>query len=146
MSRKKKPSGRDEPLFEGGRNPGDYSRPAGRRRPNRTILILCEGKQTEPNYFKAIRAEKRLPGIRVEIISGGRDLVDPLSLVSEVEKFKQIMDWDPNRDQAWCVFDLEGANMPAAFPQAVRLARRRNIHVENLPKKVGRHFRTHPQG
>lgn len=129
MNRKKKPSGKNRPLYQSGRNPGDYRRRTGERPPNKTILILCEGRQTEPNYFNSMRAEKRAPGIRVEVVRGGGDRTNPVNLVSAVELFKLQMDWDADRDQAWCVFDLEGANVPAAFQQAVRFARQKSINL-----------------
>ena len=128
MSRKKKPSGR-EVLFQRGRNPGDYLRRAGRRRPQKTILILCEGSQTEPNYFQALRAEKRLHGVRVEVVPGGEDRVTPLYLVKKVDFYIHQMDWDPERDEAWCVFDVEGGNAQRSIQRAVILSRRQNIHL-----------------
>ncbi|MFQ3549649.1 MAG: hypothetical protein SNJ70_07860 [Armatimonadota bacterium] len=37
-----------------------FERKSQKRIPKKTILILCEGEQTEPRYFKSIRIEKRL--------------------------------------------------------------------------------------
>ena len=64
MSRKKKPSGRD-PLFERGKNRENYQRRWNLLSPKKTILIVCEGKQTEPNYFNALRSTLRRKNIRV---------------------------------------------------------------------------------
>jgi len=58
MSRKKKPSGR-KPLFERGKNRDNYQRRGNSLSPQKTILVACEGKQTEPNYFNALRSTLR---------------------------------------------------------------------------------------
>ncbi len=73
MSREKKPSDR-EPLFERGKNRENYQRRGNLLSPKKTILIVCEGKQTEPNYFNALRSTLRRKNIRVLIIPGGENL------------------------------------------------------------------------
>ena len=69
-----------------GRTP---ARPYGNRPPRRYFLIVCEGEETEPNYFNAIAAQ--LPKDMVNRITvkgvgkntllnalfSGRDLIDP---------------------------------------------------------------------
>ncbi len=71
------------------------------------FLIVCEGEQTEPNYFRAFQT----PGLVVKIEDSharGSKLV---------AKAKQLRDED-DYDQVWCVFDrddLQPHQIDAAF-------------------------------
>ena len=58
-----------------------------------SILIVCEGQRTEPNYFKSF------PVVNKTVIKGtGRNT---LSLVDYAISEKKKGDYD----QTWCVFD-----------------------------------------
>lgn len=128
MSRKKKPSGR-EPLFERGKNRENYRRRGNLLTPKKTILIVCEGKQTEPNYFNALRSALRRKNIRVLIIPGGENLVTPIYLVQNLDTERQKLDWDPTNDEAWCVFDIEQVGTHQSLEQALAYARKRNFQL-----------------
>ena len=128
MSCKKKPSGR-EPLFERGKNRENYQRRGNLLSPKKTILIVCEGKQTEPNYFNALRSTLRRKNIRVLIIPGGENLVTPIYLVQNMEAERQKLDWDPTNDEAWCVFDIELVGTHHSLDQALRFARKHNFQL-----------------
>jgi hypothetical protein len=118
MTRVRKPSGRI-PLFEIGRSAESYKRKKGQRIPTRTILILCEGKETEPNYLNGIKTERRLRNVRIEIVPGGGDKVIPLNLVNTALERIESMDWDNHRDEAWCVFDVEKKGTNPTLKQAI---------------------------
>ena len=62
------------------------------------FLIVCEGKQTEPNYFKALT--KDIESINCEISGQGKD---PNSLVEYAIKEKA----KNNFDKIWVVFDKD---------------------------------------
>ena len=64
-----------------------------------SILIVCQGEKTEPNYFRAFRVAD------VEILHGNGD---PRQVVEFAEA---EYDKDTRRDQVWCVFDRDD------FPQ-----------------------------
>ena len=73
------------------------------REPGKVILIVCEGGETEPIYFKQLRYKLGLnpKSIHVEADCGNA----PINVVDraiELEKAKGI-----NYDQIWCVFDTE---------------------------------------
>jgi hypothetical protein len=53
-------------------NVRSLSRRTNTRERSEAILIICEGKKTEPNYFNAIKREYRLPSVRV-LPSDGTD-------------------------------------------------------------------------
>lgn len=58
-----------------------------RRQPRRNlaskVLIACEGKETEPNYFKAIRQDQRLQTVEIIILPHKRE-TDPLGIIKQV--------------------------------------------------------------
>lgn len=63
---------------------------------NPTILIYCEGKNTEPSYFKKFR----LSSLTVDSFGEGRNT---LSLVKRAKKILE----KKSCDQVWCVFDAD---------------------------------------
>jgi hypothetical protein len=97
-------------------------RAGGRGRPKDTFLIVCEGEETEPNYFKAFR----LSSARVWVHGLG---FNTDSLVEEVIKEKKkAANSGMKFDQIWCVLDKD------SFPsqnlnRALQLAKNNNIRV-----------------
>jgi hypothetical protein len=84
------------------------------------FLIVCEGKKTEPNYFKSLRAELRVSvNVRVEGIGDNTD--------SLVERAIELKDED-DYVQAWCVFDRD--SFPAnRFNRAIQLVENNGLQV-----------------
>jgi hypothetical protein len=84
-----------------------------KRKINPTIVIVCEGKNTEPEYFNLFKT--RYVNVNVEIPdkkSCGKNKgkkTDPLSLVMKAEEYKrskyEIREQDG--DRVWCVFDVD---------------------------------------
>lgn len=128
MSRKKKPSGH-QPLFNRGKSWESYQRRQNIITPRKTILIVCEGEQTEPNYFTALRNTLRKKNIRVVVVPGGERLVTPLYLVQNLEAEIRNLDWDPAQDEAWCVFDVDQANTQIALQRAIDLAKKHHYRL-----------------
>ena len=60
-----------------------------RRRPSRPpralVLIVCEGKETEPRYFRALRTHKRLSA-EIEIVGAG---ADPSKVVEDAARLRE---------------------------------------------------------
>jgi hypothetical protein len=85
-----------------------------------SFLIICEGKKTEPNYFKAFR----IPDLSVEqldVIGLGDNT---LSLVERAKQEKG----DRKYDHVWCVFDRD--SFPAGrFNAAITSAYDNGMHV-----------------
>ena len=97
-------------------------RAGGRGRPKDTFLIVCEGKETEPNYFKAFR----LSSATVWVYGVG---FNTDSLVEEVIKEKKkASSFGIKFNQVWCVLDKD------SFPsqnlnRALQLAKNNNIFI-----------------
>lgn len=89
------------------------------REPLPRFLIVCEGEQTEPNYFKSFRVPKEVLDVR-----GLGD--NTLRLVEKAVEFSNAA--NPHYDQVWCVFDRD--SFPAEhFNAALDLAERQAIKV-----------------
>lgn len=83
------------------------------------FLIVCEGTQTEPNYFKQFRVPKDV----VEIEGIGYNTIRLVEYALE-----RSLKAYPAYDQVWCVFDRDDFP-PAHFNQALALARQHGLHV-----------------
>lgn len=102
----------------------DRPRERSRRRPvvepKRRILVLCEGKETEPGYLHALRKKFRPPLVEIVIEGHGED---PKALVERavLRKREERRSRDPEKsfDEIWCVFDVdEHARLADARQQA----------------------------
>lgn len=82
------------------------------------FLILTNGKQTEKNYFEAIRANyKSIFKISVKFLND-----DPVALVNHA-----IAEKTP-RNRVWCVFDKDEF-LPASIDRAMKTAKENEIGV-----------------
>jgi hypothetical protein len=96
------------------------------------LLIGCEGRITEPLYFRAIRGDLRLPTERVLIVRP--DGSDPLKVVEAVidarQEQKAKRAWLQS-DQAWTVFDGDEHRLsdPQRWNKALQLAEAREIRL-----------------
>lgn len=111
MSLKRK--NRSEPVLE-------RNEPAKTEHP--TILIVCEGKNTEPSYFRKFR----LSSATVKAVGEG------FNTVSLVERAKQLSE-EKTYDQVWCAFDADpkpdNPNQAGNFNKAIELAQNYGFSV-----------------
>lgn len=117
MARKPKPSGRRLP---------DKGRPlkkqrVGRRELRPRFLIVCEGKETEPNYFRRFRVNAD-----VKVVGIGRNT---LGLVEYARKLRDDKaDREQPYNQVWIVLDRD--NFPAQdFNAAIQQAKNEGFGV-----------------
>lgn len=92
--------------------------------PRERILVLCEGKNTEPQYVRGFR--RWCQNSLVDVVIAGAHGV-PLTLVREAkrlmedarERAKRERDEFLSYDSVWCVFDVdEHPNVPEAVDMA----------------------------
>ncbi|MGB7443296.1 MAG: RloB family protein [Coleofasciculaceae cyanobacterium] len=81
------------------------------------FLIVCEGKETEPNYFKSFR----VPRVVIEIQGLGKN---PTNLVEKAKDLRKQEDYD----QVWCVFDCNSWT-ENDFNSAIKNAQKGKIKV-----------------
>ena len=69
--------------------------------PYDVILIVCEGKKTEPIYFNELKKAFRLSNANIKVCGRGSD---PLSVVDfAIETYRK----EPEFDRVYCVFDRD---------------------------------------
>ena len=83
-----------------------------------SILIVCEGTKTEPQYFESFKVKSSTIYVR----GTGKNT---LSVVEEAEK---INEKDGPYDQVWCVFDRDSFE-PNKFNSAIKAAKHRSFRV-----------------
>jgi hypothetical protein len=82
------------------------------RDPLPLILVVCEGKVTEPQYVDAFRIAQGANTVRVRVESPGGD---PKALVERAVELRNEADREARRardlnlryDEVWCVFDVD---------------------------------------
>lgn len=82
-----------------------------------SILIVCEGENTEPSYFNQFR----LSSAKVKSVGEGYNTI---SLVNRAFELSQ----QGNFDQVWCVFDKDDFN-EKDFNDAIQIAKSNNFGV-----------------
>jgi hypothetical protein len=104
-------------------------RRSGHRPPRIRVLIVCEGKETEPNYFRALREEeavRRRFSVVVQKGKGGSCLTVVQQAVAEQQKAAARQE---DYDEVWCVFDVERAGQREQVTKARTLADRHGIRL-----------------
>ena len=105
-----------------------HRRDKAKRDPYERVLIVCEGKKTEPYYFRGLCQNLRLNPKNV-VIEDRKSGLDPKSLVTfAIERFKKDKDFE----HVFCVFDKDKhVSYTAALDkiQAKRLAGGATLHA-----------------
>ena len=87
------------------------------------ILIVCEGKKTEPNYFEALKAHLPKQMVELDICGDGFNTV---SLVEQAIALRDAKkDTEQPYDQIWAVFDCD--SFKANFDNAIYKAEANDI-------------------
>jgi len=95
----------------------------------RTVLIVGEGQQTEPNYFRAFRLESTVSErFSVTVKKGhGRS---PEAVAKEAIKYKrQAENRGEYYDEVWCVLDVEGLGSREFLERAIIMAGQNSIKL-----------------
>jgi hypothetical protein len=88
------------------------------------ILIVCEGKETEPNYFKKFK--EKIDTIDIDIIGKGGD---PVNLVKNaIKKKEKYEEKGKPYNQVWCVFDKDEFT-DSDFDKAIQYADKNGINT-----------------
>ena len=76
------------------------------RLPKPRILIVCEGRVTEPGYFNDIRILERAV-IELDIRPGGtpKTLVETAAALKKESERRARKDENERYEHVWCVFD-----------------------------------------
>lgn len=106
-----------------------YDRKINFRNERKNFLIVCEGKETEPNYFKYFeKIGKNNQTAKIEIKALG---AVGITVVKEAKKLKENYG-DYADDEVWCVFDRDAKkenNNQQNFNEAIKLAIENKINL-----------------
>lgn len=102
------------------------------RLPQESILIVCEGKKTEPLYFRGLKRLLDLRRVEIEIKG---EMTDPISVVGQSlqqrrKRTKRALSVPrvTRYDVVWCVFDVEIPPRPH-LAQALAKAKKNGLKV-----------------
>lgn len=88
----------------------------------RTILIVTEARETEPNYFRGLRANETVSdqfAVTVTSSKGKAPLKTVRKAISDNEKQERR---DEAYDEVWCILDVEGPKNRGPIGKAIKLA------------------------
>jgi len=108
----------------GGKRERELRRKKPSRPPKPIILIVCEGVETEPNYFHKFRQNLRFSKEQMKICGGDECGTHPKNIVefakNKREEIERKKGYD--YDEVWCVFDCDAhERIHEAFNQAEAL-------------------------
>lgn len=109
--------------WERSRGRGQLSRKSATREVKPRILIVCEGKKTEPNYFMGFKVRT------MDVV------IEPVGAVhtSVVDRALALMAEDGDYEEVWCVFDrdkhIANPDDVALFNSAIEKAEKNGIRV-----------------
>ena len=96
-------------------------RPQRNLKPNKVILIICEGEKTEKNYFQRLKEFLNLISVSIEILPSPHPT--PMQVINYAEqKAKEVSEYD----EIYCVFDRD---THGDFDKA--LAKAKSMRLEN---------------
>ncbi len=122
MARRNSRDARGRPNVMQARAQGYADRLAAIRDPIERFLIVCEGEQTEPNYFRSFR----VPANVLDVRGMGDNTVNLVKRAIELRD--AVQGTGQAYDQIWCVFDRD--SFPAKhFNAALQLAKNNAISV-----------------
>ncbi|WP_087107252.1 RloB family protein [Halomonas citrativorans] len=87
------------------RSAKQLNRKKAKRDPYSKILIVCEGKKTEPNYFEEIQKCYELNTANVELIGTGSSPRNILEYARQ--RYREEKDSGDGFDKVFCVFDRD---------------------------------------
>ena len=105
----------------------DLTRSSQLRQVKKTILIVGEGQETEPNYFRGLKTEKVIKksfDITIKKGPGHSQLQVVENAIKVKEQYKSRGELF---SEVWCVFDVEGQDKRESLEAAVRLAEENGI-------------------
>ncbi|MBK8923645.1 MAG: RloB domain-containing protein [Saprospirales bacterium] len=92
--------------------------------PQKTFLIVCEGANTEPYYFRSIPA----PNVDIKIEGGHGSKTALVKRALELRKREEY-----SGREVWCVYDMdfrgEQVGQKQDFNQSIEIARNAGMHV-----------------
>ena len=101
------------------------------RKLKKRILLVCEGKETEPNYFRALRREQEVrDNFTVKVVPGrGKTPLDAARRAVESKDRAERNSSEFEFDDVWCVLDVEETGKNPYLADARKLAKENGIRI-----------------
>lgn len=116
-----------------------YKRQAGKRKGRKSILIVCEGTETEPAYFNEFKRKLNLPLVEIVVKGTGEGHAGVVNHALQLKKEREREYNSPKRsrksltkvpfDEVWCVFDCEAPRYRYKFDQAIKEAEKNGFQL-----------------
>ena len=104
---------------------GYLSRKEKFRKPRRKVVIVCEGKKTEINYFNGLKT--RDSGVEIIPVHGGTKPKHIVEYAEERMNNKWCIDFEEG-DGIWCAFDVDD-NTNSDIKNTYEHAKTKNIQI-----------------
>jgi hypothetical protein len=99
----------------------------GRKRAKSIILIVCEGEETEMQYFEGFKDASQ--NFNIHVVKGKTQ--DPIDLVHDAVRFADkegLILGEEHGDSAWCVFDVDDSD-DARLTRAKQVADQHKVNI-----------------
>lgn len=123
------PKQRSERPQRRGRREREYRRGPPTKAARAIVLIVCEGTETEYRYFNALRRQRELLSVTLEVARPGGQSEQLIRHAIELRSERARQPDSLPYEAVWCVLDREAANEPESFPSAVERADRARIEL-----------------
>jgi RloB-like protein len=104
-------------------------RPAHPRSGITPILIVCEGRETEPNYFRGLSQEETVRQTFKVVVKKGKGGSCLAVVEQAIAEFEKAVGRGEEFDEVWCVVDVEQAGQREQVLEARSLADRHEIRL-----------------
>ena len=108
---------------------GSTRRTASTRVLKQRILLVCEGAETEPNYFDGLKREEEVRRRYVVKVIGGKGKTPEEVVKRAIDRAAAERKGGDRFDEAWCVLDVEDKQKRASLDRAIRQAELNDISV-----------------
>jgi hypothetical protein len=112
------------------RTPSSLTRRVAIRRPRKTLVIFCEGEQTEPIYLEALKQQPEVRNVAsVDLRIEAKHGVPETLVAAAIEARDKSIDEEGEVDEFWCVFDVEWPRNHPRLHEAVNKARDNSVKL-----------------
>ena len=91
------------------------------------VLIVGEGKKTEPYYFRGLRAEKAVDSRFAATVCKGPGYTPEAVVREAIKRKKEAAQSREGYQEVWCVLDVEGPDRRESLDAAAKLAKANGI-------------------
>jgi hypothetical protein len=96
------------------------------RTPKRRFYLVCEGTNTEPQYFAAVATLPEAATVEISTLRGVGDPSNIAKTAEKITKSRELFNHFERNDEVWAIFDRDEH---AHYDQAVRVCEAKGIGV-----------------